>query len=56
MGNWELQEADIDGNGIIDREEMSSLIKKLQIPLKDREMDTDFVFGSYQLVACQDAD
>ena len=39
------QNTDADGNGIVDREELSSLIKKLGIPLKDPVMDTDFVFG-----------
>ena len=52
------QEADIDGNGILDREEMFSLIRKLGIPLKDAEMDVDFVFGAlidYQLPSKQPA-
>ena len=43
-----LQNTDADGNGIIDREEMASLIKKLGIPLKDPVMDIDFIFGEYQ--------
>ncbi len=41
------QLTDTDGNGILDREELSTLIKKLGIPLKDPVMDTDFIFGQF---------
>jgi len=41
-----FKDADLDGNGIIDREELQSLIKKLAIPLKDPIMDTDFIFDT----------
>jgi hypothetical protein len=41
------QLTDTDGNGILDREELSTLIKRLGIPLKDPVLDADFIFGKF---------